>query len=249
MAISKLNFFPYVSYPLARQSTALNVSLDRFILLSNNNSLNRRDQIHYFAKICQPFLLAINEKIQSTFNKYKQIDNNLNRRIKMQPAENPIPIDDKDEEYKALLLQQIKTINQWNDLPEDKQERMVENFMDAIGHLYLDYYQFHIVESRACALEHQTTLENAIGPIITYISNLESRLWTADAMDDPWEIACWGRTNIEALVAMFGRPMEVLDYGRLEIYMKNRVGSADLEDEQIPKNVPSSHWWWFEKYH
>lgn len=172
----------------------------------------------------------------------------------MQPAGNSNPpspsvnSNGEREKYEALLIKQIESIRQWNDLFEDKQEWAVESFMDAIGRLFLDYYQFHLEESQACALKYQTLLENSVDSIITYIINLEHRLRSADAMDDPWETACWGRTNIEAVISMFGEPMKYLDSGGIEEYMQERKGKTCLERRLIPKNVPSSHWWWFEKY-
>lgn len=172
-----------------------------------------------------------------------------NTRIKMQPIGNSKPPSSKvEEEYSALLIKQIETISQWRDLPEHRQEKAVEKFMDAIGRLYLDHYQFHITESRALATKYSELIEDSIIPIISYVSNLEHALNTADDMDDPWETACWGRTNIEAVKTMFGEPMKHIDSSGIEEYMLDRKGNAQLKNSLIPKNVPSSHWWWFEKY-
>lgn len=64
----------------------------------------------------------------------------------MQPAGNskipssPVSSNGEKEKYEALLIKQIESIRKWNELSEDKQELAVEDFMDAIGRLYLDYY-------------------------------------------------------------------------------------------------------------
>lgn len=173
-------------------------------------------------------------------------------REKMQPAGNskpPSPTDQGErEKYEALLIKQIESIRGWKDLPEDKQEWAVDEFMDAIGHLFLDYYQFHLDESRAYALKNQSILKSAYGPIITYIVNLKHTIYTTDAMEDPWETACLGRTNIEAFISMFDAPTEILDSDEIQSYMQHRKGNAELQKSLIPKNIPLHHWWWYEKY-
>lgn len=153
-----------------------------------------------------------------------------------------------EKNFQAQLLEQIQSINRWNDLPEIKRKVAVEDFMEAIGRLYLDYYQFHLDEARNCSIKKKSTIESSFGFIITYISNLEHTLRTADAMEDPWETACRGRTNIEAFISMFDAPTDVIDSDGIESYMQDRKGNAQLRNSLIPKNVPSSHWWWFAKY-
>lgn len=187
-----------------------------------NRPLQKKNQIH-----------QTREKMQSAGN--------------LQPSSSPVS-SNRENDYKALLTEQIESINQWNDLSENKRKVAVKNFMNAIGHLYLDYYQFHLDESKACALKHQSLIENSIDDILTYTINLGHALRTADDMDDPWEAACWGRTNIEAVISMFGEPMKFVDSGGIEEYMQDRKGNAQLKNSLIPKNVPSSHWWWFEEY-
>lgn len=159
-------------------------------------------------------------------------------------------MDDSTDEknFQAQLVEQIQSINQWKDLPDMERRIAVKRFMKAIGHLYLDYYQFHLAESKACAYLYRSILEKSIDPGLSYISKLEHRLRSADAMDEPWEEACRGRTNIEAFNSMFGDSVEILDPELIESYMQDRKGTVYMEDECIPKNAPASHWWWFEKY-
>jgi hypothetical protein len=79
--------------------------------------------------------------------------------------------------------------------------------------------------------------------ITLYIFNLEHRLRGADEYDDPWEEACWGRTNIEAFNTMFKQVINLpLDRGCIDDYMDDRKGNAFLPWNLIPKNMPTSHW-------
>ncbi|MCE2982707.1 MAG: hypothetical protein LW832_03975 [Parachlamydia sp.] len=39
-----------------------------------------------------------------------------------------------------------------------------------------------------------------------------------------------------------------LDPEWIDDYMNDRRGTAFLPWNDIPKNAPASHWWWFEKF-
>lgn len=228
------------------------------ISFKKSQSLNflRRDVInlgkfHLINKHLEVYYLLVT-RVNVLFSQLKEEQIN-NMRKEMQPSENsmpPLPPVDNEakRKYSALLIEQIESIRSWDEIPEDYRNAAVKKFMGAIGRLYLDYYQFHLDESKDIAHKYKSILDNSTDSVFNYISKLEYILRSADEMDDPWEKACIGRTNIEAFNAMFGDSIEILDSGRIEKYMQERKGTAFLSNNLIPKNVPSSHWWWFEDY-
>jgi len=153
------------------------------------------------------------------------------------------------EKYQQSLMELIQSIKGWEKLNEIEQEVQVFNFMDTLGHLFLDYFQFHLDESNACAVQYQSLLNYSVDPITSYIINLWGRLEGAGEYEDPWDEACWGRTNIEAFNTMFKQVLDPpLNPQCIDRYMNDRKGTAFLPWRDIPKNAPVSHWWWFEKF-
>lgn len=52
-----------------------------------------------------------------------------------------------DLSFPDKLRAQLRTIRNWEKLSGFDKESYTENFMDAIGLLYLDYFQFHLTEA------------------------------------------------------------------------------------------------------
>ncbi|MCE5318346.1 MAG: hypothetical protein LLG04_13430 [Parachlamydia sp.] len=121
--------------------------------------------------------------------------------------------------------------------------------MDEMGALYLDYFQYHLEEAQAIGLQYATDICWAAKAInMCYIYKLWSRALHADDWSDIWLEVCWGRTNIEAFHAMFGEFVRELDVAGILEYMESKKGHEKVDLRQIPKNVPKSHWWWFEDF-
>ncbi|MCE2982706.1 MAG: hypothetical protein LW832_03970 [Parachlamydia sp.] len=91
------------------------------------------------------------------------------------------------EKYQKSLIELIQSIKGWEKLNEIDQEVPVINFMDALGRLFLDYFQFHLDEANACAVQYQSLLKYSVRPISSYITNLWGRLRGADEYEEPWE--------------------------------------------------------------
>lgn len=57
------------------------------------------------------------------------------------------------------------------------------------------------------------------------------------------------RTNIEAFQAMFGEITGQFGEWIMEDFRDTmkacKSAAIVLKDEEIPKNIPKSHWWWF----
>jgi hypothetical protein len=152
------------------------------------------------------------------------------------------------EKYEKALIDQLDSIKRWHDLPEFDQLKYTTTFMDKIGNLFLEYYQDHLDEARSCGQLYKASLEPATTLITdNYILHAANEITSADtAWEDPWELACQTRTNIEAFNAMFGEIVNHLKVDAdLEEFMEKCQGSFYLSRKLIPNNVPISHWWWF----
>ncbi|MCE5318231.1 MAG: hypothetical protein LLG04_12835 [Parachlamydia sp.] len=153
-----------------------------------------------------------------------------------------------DLTYQDKLRVQLSSIQTWKDLSGYDQKDAIESFMNGIGQLFLDYFQYHLNEANKIGLEYGKDLVWAVRPIeILYIYKLRKRLASTDEWDDNWEVACLGRTNIEAFHLMFGEFLVELDAGDIEEYMEVRKEQAWIHPFSIPKNTPKTHWWWFTK--
>jgi hypothetical protein len=189
-------------------------------------------------------------KIVLAFGFYMQ--NQINMGTNMPPLEQVPKLQGPNpdaQKYQEDLIELIKSIQGWEKMTEKEQRVPVKKFMSALGHLFLDYFQFHLDEANACALQYRSLLNYSVDPITSYIINLWHSLSGAGEYDDPWETACWGRTNIEAFNTMFKQALDLpLDPEGIDVYMKDRKGTVSLPWELIPKNAPHSHWWWFEDF-
>lgn len=156
---------------------------------------------------------------------------------------------DSQASYKDQLINQIESVKKWDQLSGLIREEAIEEFMRNIGLLYIEYFQTHLEEANRCALPHKDHLEKAVRPIeMFYIRNVMSYLNNFDAYDDPWEKACWARTNVEAFNSIFGGITRNLDADEMIEFMEGSRGLYSLDKELIPKNAPQTHWWWFENF-
>jgi hypothetical protein len=133
----------------------------------------------------------------------------------------------------------------------------IKAFMNAIGNLYMDYFQHHIDEAKACLAEVQacggSRYQENYGKDLEhinlyYIWEIVRRLENTDwAWDDPWELACRLRTNVEAFDMMFSEvsKQKLRTDEIVEFVGARRGGPCICLPSEIPKNAPASHWWWF----
>jgi hypothetical protein len=205
------------------------------------NQINKKNIFHQkfnFCKIGLAFLF---------------MQNQINNMRTLMPSIEQIPglegPNSDAKKYKDSLIELITSIKEWEKWTEKEQRVPVIDFMDALGRLFLDYFQHHLDEANACAVQYQSLLNYSVDPITSYIINLWHRLRSADDYDDPWEEACWGRTNIEAFNTMFKQVLDFpLNPQGIDDYMNDTKGKNFLPWKDIPKNAPASHWWWFEEY-
>ncbi len=154
-----------------------------------------------------------------------------------------------DPAYVDKLISLLASTKEWENKADFALQMAVEGFMKALGPLYLDYFQYHIEEAKVCALDYQERLPYLVTPINRlYINNMWLSLKSASEWEDPWERACWIRTNIEAFQMMFGDVAGRLDDADIIEYMDEMKGSFGLTPDQVPQNAPQSFWWWYEEY-
>jgi hypothetical protein len=128
----------------------------------------------------------------------------------------------------------------------DGKKRAVKIFMKKLGLLFLDYFQIHLEEAEAIGRDHEPLLKSVFDDINSlYVIELWYQLTNADEWADVWKTACWGRTNIEAFNAMFGKRVGDLPTEDIVEYMEAQKGKGGLEQDQIPKNFHKSQSWWF----
>lgn len=166
---------------------------------------------------------------------------------KINSLSGPPPSNLDKEKYEKALFTQLDSIKRWHDLSENEQIKYTTMFMNKIGNLFLEYYQDHLDEALTCGKIYQSSLVEAT-PLITdnYMFDATKEITNADAAwENPWELACQTRTNIEAFNAMFGEMTRLEVDPDLEEFMEKCKGSFFLSREHIPKNVPESHEWWF----
>lgn len=156
---------------------------------------------------------------------------------------------ESDPVYLDKLTALLKSAKEWENIEGFAYEIAVENFMIELGQLYLEYFQFHPEDAKICAIDFQPLLPLLVEPINeNYISPIMRGINHADSWDDPWERACWLRTNIEAFHTLFGDIAGRLDDEDIIEYMEGMKGSAVISYDKIPKVVTKNHWWWFTKY-
>jgi hypothetical protein len=151
--------------------------------------------------------------------------------------------------YPNKLRVALQSIRGWKQLSGIDKEYEPEIFMDEIGKLFLDYFQFHVQEATSIGKEFEEELTWAVRFIdVHYVYLTQFSLSSASSWKDVWPTACLTATNIEAFGMMFGEIVGELDAGRIWEYIEDRREIESLEPHQRPKNVPKYHWWWFTEY-
>ena len=167
----------------------------------------------------------------------------------LEPVSNPTNDSDK-EKYRKALTERLESIKKWKETPDTEQMSNIIPFINAIGRLFLEYYQDHLDEAKECAKSYQALLQDNYALIDRYyVQKVAYRIESTDfAWDDPWSKACLYWTNIEAFNAMFEGITNPLRTDELEEYMENWRGNACIDADKIPKRLPESHWWWFDTF-
>lgn len=160
-----------------------------------------------------------------------------------------IPVNLPEISYSENLRILLQSIRGWERLSDFDKEYETEMFMEAIGKLFLDYFQFHIQEAKVIGEEFEKDLRSALRLInLHYVYYMEHRFSSASSWDDVWLTACVTATNIEAFAMMFGEVVGELDASDIWEYIEERKDMMGVEPHQRPKNVPKHHWWWFNEY-
>ena len=175
----------------------------------------------------------------------------------------------KEQFYKCLeriliWLEKTKTIRRTKSVDErwEEMKKLTNLFMDGYFELYLlirnnpdlkldDKYQ-EFIEQNQYYLSHLTS------ELDDYVSRIEDRLRTT-FYDNEWEaIICRGRSAIEALKELYcGTSFEefyegdnpdalILDTEDLDDDLESFSHKEGyLKEEDIPREIPTSHWWWW----
>lgn len=126
--------------------------------------------------------------------------------------------------------------------------KIVELYL--LGKIYPDYkedpkYQDFIRNSGS-------TLRILTSEIVDYIIKIENELRESFYSVEQWKNhICWRRSAVEALKEMYkDTPLKELYYELdtedLDDSIEMRAHKeGGLEEEQIPKGIPTSHWWWW----
>ena len=180
-------------------------------------------------------LLNLKKEIHSG---HTRIIMNFSNKINALSGSSPSNLD--KEKYEKALILQLDSIKRWHDLPEIDQLKYSTTFMDKIGQLFLEYYQHHLEEAKGCGQIYKDSLEAAALIIAdSYILDAANEIISADtAWDDPWELACQTRTNIEAFNGMFGGIVNPLKLDAdLEEFMEKCQGSFYLSHSPYAKHL------------
>lgn len=148
--------------------------------------------------------------------------------------------------YACQLTEQLKRLDQIDQLPDGKRRDLIRDFMGSIGKLYLDHFQEHLPEAQKHGRLYQEKISKAV-PFIQkeYVWDLEHFLQGIFEGYGEWERACQQRTIIEAFNAMFNGIVNPFDTEEIETCMQNRKYSEGIDQSKVPKNIPQSHWWWY----
>ncbi len=154
----------------------------------------------------------------------------------------------KSNRYIQQMISELSFFNDIDSYDEIERGMALQNLMDSLGLLYLEYFQFHLEEAMAFGSAQEPLLRLAARHIdedyISLLRDLTLRL------DEPelWERACWDRTRVEAFNAMFGEIVGRLDLEFVERRMQRAKHNFSVEDHRVPRNAPKSHWWWFSHF-
>lgn len=70
---------------------------------------------------------------------------------------------EKSPREKLTIL--LKFVKNWSKFEGTGPRAAIEFFMMWVGHLYLEYFQYHLDEAKACGLDHLKTLTSILEPI------------------------------------------------------------------------------------
>jgi len=163
----------------------------------------------------------------------------------MHTIENSNLPDLSPNERLRMALFSIKT---WEGLSESDVLGPIDFFMDTLGHLYLDYFQYHIEEAQSIGKDFNNEIKQCL-PLINqyYILQNYRRFRSCEAWDGLWHEVCWSATVIEVFHEMFGFLGFKLNDWMLWEYVNDHP-NADIEKDKTFLNMPFKHSWWYKKY-
>ena len=149
--------------------------------------------------------------------------------------------------YHRKLIFLIKSAMKWGQTLGFNPETTTTDFMDDLGKLYLDYFQFHIDEVMSCVADYKDQLSFLIPMINKYYIGSKWRLITLHhRYCDSWHIACNVQTNVEAFKEVFREISQTIDDSALIDHLNFMRGRFFSVPDKVPENIPKGHWWWNE---
>ena len=159
---------------------------------------------------------------------------------------------------KTEEITRIKTVEEsW-----EEAKRLTDRFMSEYFKLYLmlkDNSNLKLDEKYKNFVEQsQFFLKGLTSELDRYVIGLENRL-RSTFYSDEWEtVICPGRSAVEAVKEIYrGTSFEefyegensealILDTEDLDLSIEMRAHKEGyLKEDQIPKEIPTSHWWWW----
>lgn len=122
--------------------------------------------------------------------------------------------------------------------------RVIQNFMDSLGRLFFDYFQFH-KEKALVDVSLLQVVKKHIQEI--YIFDLRYLIYLIEYPGE-WDKVCLQRSRLEAFNEMFGSAVGLLNLDEVEEEMQGVKHNFSVNKNLVPNNVPSSHWWWFHSF-
>lgn len=149
------------------------------------------------------------------------------------------------DQFKDLL----HSLSDWVFRKENgKLNLTINDFMDNLWNLYLDYFQFHIEDAKFYASQyHDLIVDNYSYIHERYISKTIYRIRSADDYESKWDLACKFRSNIEVFQEIFGHIVGKINsegFDDIVEYVEDCKGTTRGFSREMDK-VPQSHWWWF----
>ena len=115
-----------------------------------------------------------------------------------------------------------------------------------VGDLFLRHFQIHPQKAQGISESHKEASSKVVPWIQeSYVAKLEEFLQGTFEGYGEWKLACQQRTNIEAFNSMFGNLIFCLDTEQIDEYQQERKSSEGIDQNEVPTNIPKSHWWWF----